>query len=256
MAKTDEKTKSYPPVIPVSTLTGFTETLKNTTVPPVIDASLLTKMSGSTRSALMSGMRFLGLVNSAGVVDTKLHQLVRAYGTTGWKEAVIELLLPAFDEIIEGINLDHGTANQLVEAFRTKGNVDGQMLEKAVRFYLTLMTEAGVTYSPHFKSRTIRKPGPKRPKKPKGRAGDGDGDGDDEEQDLDEDRGRRRNHGGGGGGDSIQFDAQASERFVIPIPGKGNTTIVLPKSIDADDWEMVKIMLDAYVGRLVKSGKA
>lgn len=241
MAKTDEKPKSYPPIIPFATLTNFTEVLKNTAVPPVVDGSLLTKMAGSMRSSLMSSLRFLGLISGTNHALEPLHALVKAYGTDGWQDALIQLLMPAYEEITEGVNLDSGTGAQLYDAFRTRGGVEGQMLEKAVRFYLSLMTEAGAKYSPHFKSKTIRKPSAKKPK-PKGRTviDELDDPDDDLRDDVD---------------GEIVFDARTYARFQIPIPGdKGTATIVLPKSLDADDWQMVKLMLDAYVGRQIKTG--
>jgi hypothetical protein len=233
--KKSEKTKRYPPIPSFQTVTGFIETLNSTTVPPVIDSSLLPKMSGTNRSWLMSGMRYLGLIDASGVVQKKLRNLVTAWGTPKWKDSLQEELLPAYQEVTNDLDLDSGTQAQLYEAFRTRGNVDGQMLEKAVRFYLALLTECGLAYSPHFKSRTIRKPGTKkRTKKKNSRQQHRNGDDDDPDDPL---------------GD---FDEEIWARFQIPIPGKGDAIIALPREIDANDWQMVSMMLDAYIQRLTK----
>ena len=40
------------------------------------------------------------------------------------------------------------------------------------------------------------------------------------------------------------------DTFQIPIPGKDSAVITIPKGLTDQDWEMLKIMLDAYINRL------
>lgn len=40
------------------------------------------------------------------------------------------------------------------------------------------------------------------------------------------------------------------ETFQIPIPGKDPARITVPKGLKDKDWEMLKIMIDAYISRL------
>lgn len=42
------------------------------------------------------------------------------------------------------------------------------------------------------------------------------------------------------------------EEFSIPIPGKPSARIIFPKGLEAEDWDMLKAMLDAYIKRLRK----
>ena len=42
------------------------------------------------------------------------------------------------------------------------------------------------------------------------------------------------------------------ERFTIPIPGKLPAQIEVPKDLSSDDWEMLQVMLKAYVVQLQK----
>lgn len=42
------------------------------------------------------------------------------------------------------------------------------------------------------------------------------------------------------------------EEFSIPIPGKDSAKIIIPKGLEAEDWDMLKSMLDAYISRLRK----
>ena len=46
---------------------------------------------------------------------------------------------------------------------------------------------------------------------------------------------------------------EGAVKFRLPVPGKADTIVVLPEDIDADDWKMLKIQLDAYVQRIVGS---
>ena len=41
-------------------------------------------------------------------------------------------------------------------------------------------------------------------------------------------------------------------KFSLPIPQKPDALIALPADIDGEDWEMLKVWLDGYVGRLLK----
>lgn len=43
-----------------------------------------------------------------------------------------------------------------------------------------------------------------------------------------------------------------TEEFSIPIPGKESAKIIIPKGLEAEDWDMLKDMLDAYISRLRK----
>jgi hypothetical protein len=43
-----------------------------------------------------------------------------------------------------------------------------------------------------------------------------------------------------------------TEEFSIPIPGKASAKIIFPKELEAEDWDMLKVMLDAYIKRLRK----
>jgi hypothetical protein len=42
------------------------------------------------------------------------------------------------------------------------------------------------------------------------------------------------------------------ERFTIPIPGKDAAVITVPRDLDADDWDMLSMMIETYIKRLRK----
>lgn len=232
MSRKAREIKNLAPYIPFETFRSFIETLKTTVVPPVIDNSILPRMSGSLRSQLLSALRFLGLVDGSGTVISKLNNLVSTYQTENWEGAIGTIIGEAYIEIVDGLDLDVGTSSQLEAAFRNKGNVDGQMLDKAVRFYLAALKESKLTFSPHF---TTRKPKVRGfGKKVK------NGRSQDEQNEEPDDR-----------LEDIP-PIKGTARFRLPIPGKNDGIVQVPDDIDQDDWEMLRIQLDAYVARLIK----
>lgn len=237
MAKNDKKHLKTTPYIPLKTFSGFIEKLKQTAVPSKIDHSLLDTMSGSMKGQLLSSLRFLNLLNSENTVLEPLKKLVNSYNTEAWGETLSSIIFDAYMEVIGDLDLDTGTARQLYDAFRLRGNVDGQMLDKAVRFFLGTLVDCGITFSPHFKGKITRKTGPRKPKKGKKKSqkyndNDLDDDLDEEEETLETKR----------------------AKIEIDIPGKKSVSVRLPVDMDEEDWEMVKTMLEAYVKRLTKVG--
>ena len=47
-------------------------------------------------------------------------------------------------------------------------------------------------------------------------------------------------------------DPSDVERFSIPLPGKPSATIIVPKGLDADDWDMLNSMMATYIKRWKK----
>lgn len=237
MAKNDKKPLKTTPYIPFRTFTGFIEKLHQTAVPPTIDHSLLETMSGSMRGQLLSSLRFLNLLDSENTVLEPLKKLVASYKIDTWSNTLSDIIFNAYLEVIGNVNLDSGTARQLHDAFRLRGNVDGQMLEKSVRFYLGALETCGVTFSPHFKGKKPRKTGPRRTKKGKKKFQKHNDD------DIDDDF-----------DDEEEATSGKREKIEISIPGKKSFSARLPTDMDKEDWEMVKSMLEAYVKRLTNMG--
>jgi len=235
MTEAKKKLAKTIPYIPIKTLLSFIDRLKSTAIPPIIDGSLLSSMSGSMKSQLLSSLKFLGLIDSNNNVKDSLRSLISSYNTDTWSAEFKEVIETSYADIVSDVHIDTGTVNQLETAFRLKGGVDGQMLEKAIRFYLAALDACGIKYSPHFKAKKPRK---LRVRKKRVAAKNKDSSVDDGEEDtLDETL---------GGGVGVA-------KFRIPIPDKKDCIIVLPSDLDQHDWDMVKIMLDAYVSRLTKT---
>lgn len=239
MVKTTKKPLKTVPYIPFKTFTGFIDKLHSTAVPPIIDSSLLDTMSGSMKGQLLSSLRFLNLVDINNAVNETLINLIKAYKTDVLEIALKGIFTKAYHEITDKINLNTGTAQQLNDSFRKLGNVDGQMLDKAVRFYLTGLENSGIKYSPFFKAKKVRKGGPRKSKKSKKKTRKDSGEDLDDEDSDDEEE---------------EATSGKREKIEISIPGKKSFSVRLPTDMDKEDWEMVKSMLEAYVKRLTNVG--
>lgn len=151
MTKNNRDIKMNPPYVAFSTLKRFIETLHKTAVPGRIDRSVLPKMSGVTQSQLTSALKFLGLVGPDGTTKADLHALVKSYGTEQWAEQLGDIVSMSYVSIVGDLDLDSGTAKELSDAFRSRGRVEGQLLMKAIRFYLKALAESQLEVSLHFK---------------------------------------------------------------------------------------------------------
>ncbi len=235
---TENKALPTPPYIPFATFEAFIEALHNTTIPPRIDSSVTPTMSGQMRGALTSCLVFLGLMDRDRNVTSSLKPLVDSVGTDDWRPALSTVIMPAYLPIIGGLDLARATGGQLTENFREKGGVDGQVLEKCVRFFLSALDSGGLAYSPHFKTRgakTVRKRNGTKPKTSQKKT----------EPRTDDD-------------DTTRPDENGSQRedttvkFVVPFPDKPFAILHLPKDLTVDDWDQIDASCRAYIKRISK----
>src|SRR5437879_8589341 len=111
------------------------------------------------KSQLMSALKALKLVQPNSTSTKELRELVKAYNTEEWQPVLGNIITNAYLEVTRDVDVDSGTAQQLAKAFKEVGKVDGQVLDKAVRFYLAAVAASGHTISPHFTARKQRKAG-------------------------------------------------------------------------------------------------
>jgi hypothetical protein len=232
---------NLPPYISFRTLTGFAQKLKETTVPGRIDSSVLRSYAGSVARQLVLTLKWLQLIDGNGATNDRLKKLVAVFGTPEWKKVLWDLIHEVYQPVIGNLDLETGTHQQLLEAFRKVG-ADGVVLERAVAFFLAALKETGRTVSPHFNDR------PRRPRAPNGRKKQKPKK-DDDDLDLEEED----EEGGGDQEGSTKPSRRA--KFEINVPGKRHATIVLPADVSSDDWTMIDIMMKAYVARLEQSAK-
>jgi hypothetical protein len=224
-----ETSQVNPPYIPLMTLDNFAGKLKSTVLPPVIDPSLTKNLSGGTASSLMSALRFLGLIEQGGKVRPLLKALVAAHGTEEYPKILADVIDNAYTDIIGDLDLTTATPAMLEAVFRERGKVNGQVLEKAVRFYLGALEKMKRSVSPHFKQRKARLSSPRKPRSKSDPGKDQSDDGADDELDV----------------------PQGMQRLELPLIGKANVILALPEDFDSDDWEFLEPILKKYMNRLL-----
>ena len=141
----------------------FLDRLADKGLPQQIDRTVMSKMSGATQSNIRGALTFLKLTDSDGTPTDALKGLVAKHGESeGWKAALGDVVLGAYEPVISDLSLENGTADQLWKYFRENGNVRGSTLSRAVRFFLAALRAAGVKHSRYFKA--PRRPRPTKSK--------------------------------------------------------------------------------------------
>ena len=226
MGADGEASLPKPAYIPLITLEKFIGKLKATGIPVVVDSNLTQSMSGGMASALMSALRFLGVVGRSGTPQNSLRKLVAAYDTDRWKDVFGDLVDRAYAGIVGDLDLNTATRSMLDDRFRKNSRAAGQVLDKATRFYLAALEKMQRPISPHFK---VRKPRAVAARKPS-RTTDGK---------------LTRVQGGESGP-----VAPNVQHIRLQLLNKPDVIITLPTDFDAADWTFLKPILEAYIARL------
>jgi len=150
-----------PPYMSFGLLKSTIDTLAETTVPTgPLDRHVLDGISGADYGSLMSGLRFLGLVDEQRRATAEFRELIQqSKHPKEFKEHLLALILLKYANITGDLDLEGGTLAQVEKAFRDAGVQSGQMLTKSIRFWIKALTEAGVNVSAY-----IRKPKPRAPR--------------------------------------------------------------------------------------------
>lgn len=143
---------STAPYVSFKTLDGTLASFSETGLPPVIDSSVLYQKSGAIQSQLRIAFRFLGLTDEEGRVLRTMQEVVEARGTRAWEHVWGTVVSDAYADIVDGLP-EQGTTQQLEKRFRERGDVSGSTLTKAIRFYLSALDSAKLTYSPYYRAR-------------------------------------------------------------------------------------------------------
>ena len=110
--------------------------------------------SGASQAALNTAFKFFGLVNDNKGATPKLDEFIKQFKADA-KEALADLIFDAYQDASEKVDdLDSATLGQLRDAFKSAYAVDGDVLQKAVRFFVHGVTDAGKTLSPYITNGT------------------------------------------------------------------------------------------------------
>src|SRR2546426_11322586 len=113
-------TPAPPPYMSAGIFRSTVETFAESTTPSALDRHVLSHLSGADYSSLISGMRFLGLVDTNGNVQDSYRALVaaRKKGEDSYKGSLKSIIEPAYKEIVKGVDIQHGTLSQIEKAFK------------------------------------------------------------------------------------------------------------------------------------------
>jgi hypothetical protein len=233
-----------PPYPPWPTFKGFFATLKNTAIPPQIDSSVMSRMSGSAQQQVRAALSFFGLVGITGNVQPDLRVLVNAIDDeAAWKDAWTAVFFDHYNSIIGDLDLDSATLKQLVDCFRDRGGVTGSVLRKALRFYLDGLAATGSTFSPHFKQRGLSAIAGDRKSSAKQGAKQADKAGAKAKQQEAEHAARRASHDGHG----RSLGEIGPDDFVIKLPGRDAVVIPLPHGLSDAEWQYISAQVLGYM---------
>jgi hypothetical protein len=150
-----------------STFNNFLDSVDPATLPPRIDRSYLSRMSGTNQTYLLSALRSFELIGPGNEATPTLKELAK--NPDGRPAMIADLLRRFYPEVVE-LGQNNGTVAQLEETFRTKHGLSGNTIRKAAAFYMHAAQYAGVPLSVHW---AVRKAGSgyrgetgKRPRKP------------------------------------------------------------------------------------------
>jgi hypothetical protein len=132
---------------------GAFETFKNATtsfaegLPHRIDRSALPGLAWNATSRLISGFKFLELIDDSGAPQPALISLAAATDEAERKRLLEPVIRRAYAEAF-ALDLTRMTPSLLAETFRQHYNATGDTLEKAVRFFLAACVYLDIPISP------------------------------------------------------------------------------------------------------------
>lgn len=130
-----------PPYISFSTFLTFLKALKTDGVPPQIDKSVLSKLSGGVQGQMKLALRSLGLMEGDKPTE-HLETLVEAYETPAFEELLLERLKAVYPYVFK-LDLMTATPTMFADAFKITGAKE-DVLRKCRTFFLHAAKRAGV----------------------------------------------------------------------------------------------------------------
>ncbi len=150
----NESTKNEsppPPYCSFATFSNFLKVLQVTGTPSRIDKSVLSSMSGSSQAALISGLRWLNLIDAQGAPTDRLESLVAAEDDA-FPDALRVVLERSYSFLTDGsLQLTKATGGQVESKFREYG-ITGSTVVKSVAFFIKAAKEAKIPLGPHVKA--------------------------------------------------------------------------------------------------------
>jgi len=115
-------------------------------LPNRIDRSAFPGFAGGVQSQLLTGMRFLGLINGDGKPTQAMHALA-VKDEEARKSALAALLRERYANLFS-LDLTKATPQELAEEMARSYAVGGDTKERAIRFFLSAVSYVGIPISP------------------------------------------------------------------------------------------------------------
>ena len=224
----DEK-QITPPYVSYRTLTTFFNQAREAqVVPSNIDRSFLQKFSGAAQSEIQQALKFLAFTDDKNNVLATLEPYVMSSDEQR-KALLSQIIKDRYSFVLDAPNLviEKATTTQVADLFRAK-KLTGSTLSRSVSFFLAALKEVDIKTASYLAAPPISRDGePKKVKKQTVTKLTDDGFVDENDNALN----------------------PKALNFQIPIPNKPSVKISIPADFDADDWELLTVMFQAYVKR-------
>ncbi len=227
---TENGKKISPAYVGMSFFMKFINGLRETSIPPQIDRTVMPKASGSQISAVVNSLKFLQLLDSNSKPTETMRQFVNA--TDEARPALLKSILEgAYSFLFNDpeFDIENATGQMMAEKFRLQG-VSGSTLSKGIVFFLAAAKVAGIKVSSHIKAPSV--PATKRSPRKKGAV---------EEYEQDEEEADDEY----GDGEKPGF-----VKIQIPLHGMPDGVVYLPDGLTAAQWayalKITKFLLENY----------
>lgn len=148
--KENEQTIDVVPVyMSFATFKSAVQTLRDHGLPPKVDRSALGTRSGADQSQIMSGFKFLGLIDQNDTTQESLRKLHGCQqGSEEEKKVLGEILRCRYTKVFE-LDLETATPRMLADAIGSYG-ATGSTKDRAIRFFLKAAEYSGIKLSGHL----------------------------------------------------------------------------------------------------------
>jgi hypothetical protein len=162
----DAEAKLLPPYVSFQSVKTALAQFKEHATPDRIDRSVLTNFSGAIGGQILTAFRFLGLTDANGHSTDALRELVKAFGTDAWPEALTQILKKAYAPIF-ALNLASCSPSQFMEKF--KGTYQGadDVIRKSITFFLNAASDAKIPVSAFIMKARKPRSGPTKKRPPR-----------------------------------------------------------------------------------------
>lgn len=149
----DKSRKRLPPYVSYRTFRNFIDGLQQQ-MPSRIDRSYWGDLlSGSTGTQLMASLRYLGLIDEYGRPTSRLKPLVAAKGDQR-NSLLRDMANDVYGFVLKGqLEPQSATYAELEELFRDKFQLTGDLSRKCIKFFIELVSDAGIFLSPFITKR-------------------------------------------------------------------------------------------------------